>query len=364
MKKWILGLLAVVGLALVGTAVYAQQIFVNADVFKNYIYYSSNMSHAMFTAAHPGMYRVDITAGSVPNPQLYDQTTAAWLDFTFLDVAETITSAWTFSATATFNGNTVVGSDEEDLLTVNAPTTNVIFRDDFNVFTVYQSDLTAESGVDTELNWIATPWAPGGHYIQRVEQTATLTLANYVTGGPGLDVSGDITNNDGHEIVFGETLGGYGVIGTTPYYFEISVTIGDISAFDGDWALGLRQPEALQDPPQHDGLNTYSIFTLSDNAGDLDVECDLDAGGEVNDDTGTTWADGQTKVLRIEIITTDIEFFVDGVEVTATNCNATGANDWSAGDKILPFYYHTQGAEGAATGVVINYIEWGEGTLD
>jgi len=139
-------------------------------------------------------------------------------------------------------------------------------------------------------------------------------------------------------------------------------SVGDISAFDGDWATGVRLPEAQQDPPQHDGLNTYALFTLSDNAGDLDVECDVDGGGAVNDDTGVTWADGETKVLRVEVDGDGYAFYVDSTTVTLTNCNA-GANDFTDGDMLVPFYYHTQGAEGAATGVVINYVEWGSGAL-
>jgi hypothetical protein len=238
---------------------------------------------------------------------------------------------------------------------------NQIYFDDFCNIGVIQNDDTAESGTDTEINLIHTNSTDDGYY-QFIEQTATLPLALETAAGCGLDVSGDITNQDGHEIKFVRTplLGRSRVLTgmTNPFYFEISITIANISGFDGDWATGVMLPEAQQDPPQHDGLDTYAIFTLSDNAGDLDVECDNGGSGAVNDDTGVTWADGETHVLRIAVGDASTEAWVDGTAITLTNCNLA-ASWFDTGDAVLPFYYHTQGAEGAATGVVINYVEWG-----
>ena len=241
-----------------------------------------------------------------------------------------------------------------------------IHRDDFCGVGVLQNDGTVESGVDTEINDITTIVAKNGYY-QFIEQTATLSLAtnpNVAGAGCGLDVSGDVTANDGHELIFHhERLGAVYLVdsATDVFYFEISITIANISGFDGDWAAGMMLPEAQVNPPVHDNLNTYILFTLSDNAGDLDLEADVDGGGLANDDTGITWADGETRVLRIEIDGDGYAAYVDGTAVTTTNVNTS--NDFSDGDKVIPFYYHTQGAEGVATGVVLNYIEWGYGAL-
>ena len=252
-----------------------------------------------------------------------------------------------------YNGNTASWD------TINS--SGQIYRDDFCNVGVVQNDDTAESGVDTEINLIHTNATDDGYY-QFIEQTATLSLALEPVGGCALDVSGDVTANDGHEIKFVRTplLGRSAVLTSmaNPFYFEISITITNISAFDGDWAVGLMMPEAQQNPPQHDGLDTYALFTLSDNAGDLDMECDNGGSGEVNDDTGITWADGETHILRVAVSDASTQAWVDGTAITLTNCNLA-ASWFDTGDKVLPFYYHTQGAEGAASGVVINYVEWG-----
>jgi len=269
--------------------------------------------------------------------------------------AATVTGAATFSSTASFAGATTLSAGVGE-----------VFYDDFCNVSVIQSDGTVESGTDAELNHIYTN-ASNGYYIQRIEQTATLGQAEQSTAGNcGLDVSGDITANEGHEIVFAPNplMGIHRVDSATDEFFvTFSITITDISAFDGDFAFGVRLPEAQQNPPQHDGLNTYFIATLSDNAGDLDFEADVDGGGAVNDDSGVTWADGETKVVRFEVDGDGYTAYVDGTAITLTNSNATGANDFTDGDMLVPFYYHTQGAEGAATGVVINYISWGSGAL-
>jgi hypothetical protein len=248
-----------------------------------------------------------------------------------------------------------------------AAVSHMIWRDDFCAVGVVQNDFTAEAGADTNVNDIHT--AAGGVYYQFIEQTATLSLAqaaNTAGAGCGLDVSGDVTANDGHEIRFAEEeLLGVHMVNSAndEWYFEISITIADISAFDGDWATGLFVPATQVNPPVHDNFDTYVLFTLSDNAGDLDFEADVDGGGAANDDTGITWADAATHVLRIEIDGDGYAAYVDGTAVTVTNVNASGANDFTDLDKVVPFYYHTQGAEGAASGVVINYVEWGFGSL-
>lgn len=306
---------------------------------------------------------MDGAADGGPMLRIYKSVDTSWFDIPSIDT-QTVSGIWTFTNGFTSNGSVTLGDDEIDSVVINGAVSQPIHHDDFCSIGVIQNDDTAESGADTEINLIHTSETDDGYY-QFIEQTATLPLALEVAAGCGLDVSGDITANDGHEIKFTRTplLGvARTLTGMTAFYFEISITIADISTFDGDWATGVMLPETQQNPPQHDGLDTYVLFTLSDDAGDLDVEGDNGGGGETNDDTGVTWADGATHVLRIEITDASTAAYVDGTAITLTNVNA--ASEWfDTGDPILPFYYHTQGAEGAASGVVINYVEWGTGAI-
>ena len=353
MSKWkARGIAGALGL-LAATLVYAQQrIVISNALSADRVYYGAATSD--LSAPYPGQVFIDTgTASTLPEMSIYDHVAAAWNEVPTVDTAETVSGAWTFSGAATFTGD----------ITPKAVVQS-IWRDDFCGVGVLQNDGTAESGVDTEINDIFT--LAGGTYYQWIEQTATLSPAQQVNSGCGLDVAGDITANDGQEIRFvADALGSVHRVQTASdeFYFEISITIADISAVDGDLAFGLMLPAAQQDPPQHDGLDTYFIATLSDNAGDLDFEADVDGGAQVNDDSGITWADAATKVIRFVLDGDGYAASVDGTAITLTNVNAGGSNDFTDGDKVLPFFYYTQGAEGADTGIVINYVEWGEGTL-
>ena len=357
----------VVGAALIATYAYAQSFDIQYPQGIRYVQ-SVNTAAEVLTNFGPGQFPGQFVV-SINN----SQDTAAWMwnqnDGVWEHIAGdalTLDGPITITGATTFNGSMTLGSDEIDTITVNAPIDwQTVYRDDFCNVSVIQSDGTVESGTDAELNHIYTRANGGGFYEQRIEIAATLGLAEQADADNcGLDVSGDVTANDGHEITFApNTLMGIHRVdsATDEFYFEISITIGDISAFDGDWAVGVKAPEAYQNPPQHDGLNTYALWTLSDNAGDLDLECDVDGGGAANDDTGTTWADAATHVLRLEIDGDGYAAYIDGTAVTSTNCNSS--NDFTDGDMLVPFYYHTQGAEGAASGVVLNYVEWGVGAI-
>ena len=223
-----------------------------------------------------------------------------------------------------------------------------------------QTDGTVQSNADTEVNDIVCPSSGLHHTVINVGVNTAFAFANPTAGG--VTMFNTATDNIGEEVRFAsDPLVGYGAVGTTGVYFvEFSITIANISAFDGNLGIGLMLPEASVAGVQ-DNLDTYSLFTLSDNAGDLDLECDTGGGGQTNDDTGITWADTNTKVLRVELqVDGGTVALVDGVAVTSTNCNATGANDWTAADKIVPFIMGSTGSEGVSTGFVLNYIKFGE----
>ena len=255
-----------------------------------------------------------------------------------------------------------VGTGWDVAIQANGPINGAGVYDDFTDFEVLQTDLTAESVTDDEDNYIYTgaPGVPGAAYVMRVEQSAGQALTKHVANG-GLLFSPDATENDGLDIAFSRspltgpfTFGQHGTI-----YVEFSITISDISTLDGDIAFGMRNNTDFADPPTIG--DTYGAFTISDNAGDLDIECDVNAGGVANDDTGVTWGDGETHIVRLEFGSDSImsAAYVDGAAITITNCGAAG-NTFEAGDKYFPYLYFTVGAEGADPGIKINYISYGE----
>ncbi len=336
---------------------------------------------AVPTVANSGAPPMDgelfiVTADSTsPDLQWYDDTNSTWNSVAGLDIAETFTAGVTFSATttftgaSTFNGDVTMGSDEEDAVTVNAPMAQLVFRDNFCGVGVAQNDGTTESGVNTEVNLIKTTANKDGYY-QYIDATAGSSMALPLTTGVcGIQLGGDTTANDGQEIRFVHDVTDsvhtiQAADTSATFYFEISLTIADISAIDGTgWGVGLAQPAAQIAAIVHDTLDTYVILTFVDNSGDLALEADVNGGGEAQDDITEAWTDGQTKVLRFEINTDGYAVYIDGTAQTVTTINSGGSNDFTDLDKVVPFIMETNGAEGADIGTIINYVEWGYGAL-
>lgn len=288
----------------------------------------------------------------------------------FLNVsdAQTVSGAFTFSAAAIFNGDLTVGSDgavaaiSADTFTVNSRFNKDIVYEDFDIpCRTSEPDLTVVDQADTKLVLFECPDS-GLKMIQRLEIAAALDL--WDTGQGYWDLDGDLTENDGQHTQIGVPASGVELVkvATTPAYFvEASITIDDVTQFDADWAFGWNLTAALPDTPQHDGFNTYGVFTLQDGAGDLDVECDVDAGGELAYDA-VVWADGETKILRVVMNAAGgYTFYLDGVAVTAASCDDAGANEATDADYMTPFIYHTVGGTSvAASGFRVNYIAHGK----
>jgi hypothetical protein len=329
---------------------------------------------AVPTAANDGAPPMDgevfvVNADSTaPDIQVYDANGSAWDTIARLDVnAQTWTPAQTFTAAATFNGDVTFGTAtsaaaaSSDAVNINGRVSQPLIYEDFEqTCYAYQNDGTTASGTDTEINTIHCPGS-GFYATQRIEIAATLPLWDTSQDGYW-DLSGDITADDGHMIAFAPNAATEMVrVATSPTTFvEASFTITDISAFDGDWFFGWNLVAALPDTPQHDGFNTYAGFTIQDNAGDTDIECDVDGGGEAAVTAGITWADGATHVLRVTLEAAGgYLFYVAGTLVAAATCVSGAANEATDGDLMVPVYYHTQGAEGAATGVQLNYYMLG-----
>jgi len=173
-----------------------------------------------------------------------------------------------------------------------------------------------------------------------------------------LDGFTDDADNEGIELVFGQPgpdfLGwNYDETTSSNTYCEASISLADISDLDDMW-FGWWVQEAYDNPPASATFNTSALLVLSDNAGDLDIETQLNAGGVLNDDTGTTWADGGTHTLRVVLLADSVAFYVDGTAVTQTNAVLNLDN----GDKAVCGFGYTNDAAGDPT-VTIDYVEIG-----
>jgi len=298
------------------------------------------------------------TAGSDPLLRVYNDSTSTW------DTSPMLQNTNTWTVANTFNGDVTIGSDEIDAFTVNAPMTVVLHRDDFCNIGAEETDRTVESGADNAVNLMYTNQS-NPYYESQIQGTQTiLPHRNPADGSCGWFVEGDATANDGVTTTFSpNTLVGVHQVTSTSdeFYFEISVTIADISAIDGDVAWGLKLPEAAVDG--FDGLNTYFLYSISDNAGVATFECDVDGGGEVTDVDTITWADAATHIVRFEMDGSGYAAYIDGAAQTLTNCNAGGSNDFTDLDRVVPFLQMTVGAEGVTPGFVVNYIEYGIGVI-
>ena len=298
------------------------------------------------------------TAGADPLLRVRNESTTSW------DTTPMLQNTNTWTVANVFNGDVTVGSDEIDAFTVNAPMTVVLHRDDFCNIGAEETDRTVESGADNAVNFMYTNQS-NPYYESQIQGTQTiLPHRNPADGSCGWFVEGDAAANDGVTTTFSpNTLVGVHQVTATSdeFYFEISVTIADVSAIDGDVAWGLKVPEAAGDG--FDGLNTYFLYSISDNAGVATFECDVDAGGEVTDVDTITWIDGATHIVRFEIDGDGYAAYIDGAAQTLTNCNNASANDFTDLDRVVPFLQMTVGAEAVTPGFVVNYIEWGIGVI-
>ncbi len=299
-------------------------------------------------------------------------------DATF-DGTVTVTGAFAASSTVavtgatTLNGSVTLGDANTDDITVNGPVISRIKREAFDfvpamLWDITNGDFTGGSVADTNENLIVLPGSQVGAIYYRVEQAfgGTLSLGVILADGELKADSAsllDANDNDAVEFVFGGTPAAavnYGnpvifdedVSGEA--YCEVSITVATVANLTADdFYFGVSLNAALTDGFAINGDNTYAVFIMSDNAGDLDIETELNGGGTLNDDSGTTWTDGQTKVLRVEISADDVDFFVDGTQVTQANA----VLDADATDRFVCKLGVR--SSGTAAGVDVNYVEIG-----
>lgn len=279
------------------------------------------------------------------------------------DWLEVITSDNTTSQT--LDGDIVLGTNDVDDITLNGPVTVNVIRESFDRVSAqaFEEDLTAAVVTDAGENFLHLYESQLGVIAYRLEAPGGPGLAATpapfgVDGVLTLDGYTDDADNEGLMLVFGHT--GPDHLGASfdedrdnSVYCEADIDLVDISDTDDVW-FGWVITGAYVDPPASDTFNTSALFVISDNAGDLDIETELNAGGTLNDDTGTTWADNANHVLRVTLSADTVSFTLNGTAVTQTNA----VLNLDATDRAVCVFGYTNAAAGDPT-VTIDYVEIG-----
>jgi len=259
-----------------------------------------------------------------------------------------------------------IGLNEDDHVSFNSPVVWQVHSENFGrvgCAQAYEEDMTAAVQTNGGENFILMPCSQIGVIAYRIEAEDGGTLAATpapfsVDGVLTLDGYADDVDNEGIELVFGSTgpdhLGAwFDEDSGVDSYCEVSITIADFSDVDDLW-FGWVVQEAYDNPPASDSFDTSALFVISDLAGDLDIETELNAGGTLNDDTGTTWTDAASHTLRVIAQADAVEFWLDGVQVTQTNA----VLNMDATDRAVCLMGYTIVAA-SDPGVTVNWVEIG-----
>lgn len=287
-----------------------------------------------------------------PDLQVYSQVSGGWLTA----LVSGGTDAVSLSTDLT------LGNNDVDDITVNGPMSLNVLREDFNFqpWSVVEEDYTAAVVTDVGENLL---FLHGAGQIPVIwysfEQAFAGTLTPFTVAGV-LDVSGfvDTVDTDGVDFTFGgdpTTAIYYDEDNSSSTYCETSITIATIANID-EMYFGWRLAAGRFDTNDITGINTGAWFRVPDNAGDIDIETQLNAGGGVeNDDTGATWANAASHVLRVTLLADTVTFTYDGTAVTQTNA----VLNLDATDRMVCFFGTQMSAVGATAGMTMDYIEIG-----
>ena len=313
---------------------------------------------------------INHAAATDPDLEIYSSTAGVWYDVPYEDTMD-ISGSWTFTVDQTFEEDVTIGDDEDDTLTVDGPSYFRVVAENFGqvgAAAAFEEDMTAAVVTDAGENIILLPGSQLGVIAYRLEAPDGGALADtiepfVVDGVMSLDTFADDVANEGVELVLGSfspdntagLLGAYfdedaGV----DMYAEVSIAIADISDLDDLW-FGWIVLEAYDDPPASDTFDTSALFVISDNAGDLDIETELNGGGTLNDDTGTTWANGASHTLKVIAGADAVEFWLDGVQLTQTNA----VLNFDDTDRAVVVLGYTLVAA-SDPGVTIDWVEIGQ----
>lgn len=162
-------------------------------------------------------------------------------------------------------------------------------------------------------------------------------------GANGLDISLDLTNNEGVEITQGITARSKSAftVGTDPaFFFTVTLKITDVSGTD-DLAMGFRKAEAYQaNVDDYDEMAALNVIS-----GAIKIETILNNAATVTTDTTQTVADAGTVTLTVKVSAAGVVTY----EINGAAPTVTAAFTFDSGEVVVPFLYFLHDADVAET---------------
>lgn len=378
MKKLTTALAAIIACLLFSSGVLVSQVVIERRQMDSSGFpIGAGFGTALPTVANDGRPPVDgelfvvRTAGSDPLLRVFNDSTSSW------DTGPMLENTNTWTVTNSFNGSVNLGDNEDDLITVNAPVTSHVVREDFEGPNFQTYDITngdfVPSVADAEFNMYAFQ---NMNIWTRIEIAfaGTNTPETFLSEGIDGATDGegrvfliddatilDVVDNDAIEYNFGgdptEAIIFYEDNSIAlDSYCEVSVRMDDISNVSAlDFYFGIFLAAAVNDTFAFTASNTWAAFVVNDTAGDLQICAEEDGDTHGCDDGGTTWADNATHVLRVEISPDAVAFLVNGTAVSATNA----IMDADAGEEFV-CRLGVRSAGTTKANIELNYVEIGK----
>jgi hypothetical protein len=220
------------------------------------------------------------------------------------------------------------------------------------IFCIDSGDGSTCAGDATTVPGLLT-MGDGLKLIQFPVVTATLPVT---MAAAGLDITGDLTDNDGFEVT-GGVLGATGtpfIVGDDPaFYFCATIKLPDVDGTD-EFMAGFRRAEPFQAVMQ-----SYADYAaIGDVSGDIKTETEVNGGGTTTTDTTANWADGETHVLCTYVTGPTASSTTGGV-VTYKLDGATPATvaafTFDDGDPVVPYIYLRHDANIAEATIVTKW---------
>lgn len=221
------------------------------------------------------------------------------------------------------------------------------------------------TGTSGNLGLFFQPTAVGGTLPVLYYQNGTQTIVAPTFTSAGLVISGDLTDTEGVNYIFGataanvargkhvHTIGGTTTDGVPEAFFaSATITAADVSGITS-LVFGFRKVQAFQTAIT--GYTDLCAVGLVATDGNISVRTRLNNGTAVVTDTGLDWADAATKTLTVQVAQSGacrVTVLPGTVGSTAATTIATfPAFTFDSGDTVIPFLdlLHATTSPGAIT---------------